>query len=121
MTGYAFPRESRLLTPASFQRVFKNPVRVSSPLITILAVSGEAEKSRLGLAVPKKALHLAVWRNRAKRVIRNSFRLHQADLPLIDCVVVAKGALKDHLEGREPELLLEKLWKVVSRRCRKLA
>ena len=117
MTGYAFPRESRLLTPASFQRVFKNPVRVSSPLITILAVSGEAEKSRLGLAVPKKALHLAVWRNRVKRVIRNSFRLHQADLPLIDCVVVAKGALKDHLEGRELELLLEKLWKVVSRRC----
>ena len=69
-TQHTFSRELRLLTPEHFKRVFAEPVRAASPQITLLACPNSLEHPRLGLAVPKKALKRAVWRNRVKRVVR---------------------------------------------------
>ncbi|MDR6996240.1 ribonuclease P protein component [Aeromonas salmonicida] len=66
--------------------------------------------------MPKKALKRAVWRNRVKRVVRESFRLNQASLPAIDIVVIAKGGVKE-MDNEELFKLLEKLWRTLSRRC----
>lgn len=41
----------------------------------------EITPSQLGFIVPKRLLRLAVDRNRVKRVLRESFRLMQTDLP----------------------------------------
>ena len=95
MARHAFTRELRLLTPAHFKNVFDNPVRAASPHLTLLAKPNELGHPRLGLAVPKKALKRAVWRNRVKRVVRESFRLRQHQLPAIDIVVVAKKGIGD--------------------------
>ncbi|MFQ2196120.1 ribonuclease P protein component [Aeromonas jandaei] len=115
-TQHTFSRELRLLTPEHFKRVFAEPVRAASPQITLLASPNSLEHPRLGLAVPKKALKRAVWRNRVKRVVRESFRLKQHQLPAIDIVVIAKVGVKE-MDNEELFKLLEKLWRTLSRRC----
>ena len=116
MANHTFPRELRLLTPDHFKRVFAEPVRAASPQLTLLAVPNSLDHPRLGLAVPKKALKRAVWRNRVKRVVRESFRLKQHQLPAIDIVVIAKAGVRE-MDIEELFKLLEKLWRTLSRRC----
>jgi len=45
---------------------------------------------RLGLAISKKSCRLAVQRNRLKRVVRESFRLHKEALSGLDVVVMSR-------------------------------
>ncbi|MBR1375461.1 MAG: ribonuclease P protein component [Cardiobacteriaceae bacterium] len=77
MDKKSFPKTSRLLKRAEFQAVFNNPQKKSSDrYFTVLALIylSESPKLRLGLAIAKKKIHLAVDRNRIKRISRESFR-----------------------------------------------
>ena len=56
--------------------------------LRLLAVPNRMHGARLGLVVPKRVLKRAVDRNRAKRQIRESFRLARPGLPAWDIVVV---------------------------------
>lgn len=114
--NHTFPRELRLLTPEQFKRVFNEPVRAASPHLTLLARSNGLLHPRLGLTVPKKALKRAVWRNRVKRLVRESFRHKQHQLPAVDIVVIAKSGI-GNLDNSELLTLLDKLWRTLSRRC----
>lgn len=114
MVRYTFLRELRLLTPKDFKTVFDNPIRASSPSLTVLARDNSLNHPRLGLVVPKKALHKAVSRNRIKRLIRNTFRLNQNDLPYLDYVVIAKNPI-DKMLNIEIIELFENLCKVIYR------
>ena len=49
---------------------------------------GQPGAARLGLAISKKHCKLAVSRNRIKRLVRESFRHHQATLAGLDVVVL---------------------------------
>lgn len=62
--------------------------------------------ARLGLIVGRKAASRAVIRNSLKRLVRESFRLQQAELGALDLVVQARSrpgsgrsALRDDLLG----------------------
>jgi ribonuclease P protein component len=112
MVTYEFNRESRLLTPGQFQSVFTKPLRFGSSHITILVTPNTNEKNRLGLAIAKKRVKLAVQRNRIKRLTRESFRLNQHNLPHIDIVVMVKSGT-DSLNNKEITLQLEKIWRKV--------
>ena len=116
MANHAFPRELRLLTPEHFKNVFNEPVRAASPHLTLLAKVNSLGHPRLGLTVPKKVLKRAVWRNRIKRLTRESFRHKQHELPAIDIGVIAKSGI-GQLNNAEITQLLEKLWRTLSRRC----
>ncbi len=116
MANHTFPRELRLLTPEHFKRVFADPVRAASPQLTLLAKPNGLPHARLGLTVPKKALKRAVWRNRIKRLVRESFRLKQHQLPAIDIIVIAKSGVGE-LSNADILTLLDKLWRTLSRRC----
>ena len=116
MANHAYPRELRLLTPEHFKNVFNEPVRAASPHLTLLAKVNSLGHPRLGLTVPKKVLKRAVWRNRIKRLTRESFRHKQHELPAIDIVVIAKSGI-GQLNNAEITQLLEKLWRTLSRRC----
>ncbi|RJG47513.1 ribonuclease P protein component [Motilimonas pumila] len=111
----SFNRELRLLTPEQFKNVFKDPIPAASPQITILAKPNGLDHPRLGLAIPKKHVKLAVGRNRIRRVTREHFRLHQHDLPALDFVVIAKGG-SGTLSNEALNKLLGKLWQRVIRR-----
>ncbi|NKZ44389.1 ribonuclease P protein component [Shewanella algae] len=115
MTRYTFTRELRLLTPAQFKTVFTNPIKASSAEITLLAVPNEMQHPRLGLTVAKRHVKRANRRNRIKRVIRDSFRLNQHDLPPLDIVVLVRGGVLD-MDNEQLRKLVEKLWRKLSRR-----
>lgn len=48
-------------------------------------------RARLGLALAKKKLRLAVQRNRVRRIVREAFRVQRYRLPDVDIVVVARS------------------------------
>jgi len=118
---YEFNRESRLLTPGQFQSVFSKPLRFGSRHFTLLITNNlsiqtnSANKCRLGLAIAKKRVKLAVQRNRIKRQIRESFRLNQHNLPDIDIVVMVKSGI-DQLDNKEINQQLEKIWRKIIQR-----
>ncbi|GIU04153.1 MULTISPECIES: ribonuclease P protein component [Shewanella] len=115
MTSYTFTRELRLLTPAQFKSVFSNPIKASSAEITLLAIPNTEQHPRMGLTVAKRYVKRANQRNRIKRVIRDSFRLNQHDIPHLDIVVLVRNGVME-MENAEINKLIEKLWRKLSRR-----
>lgn len=75
-----FERQSRLLKPSDFKRVFQQPFRSSDHYFRILSRFNDSQRHRLGMAVSKKSCPKAVGRNRIKRVVRESFRTQLAGL-----------------------------------------
>lgn len=106
-----------MLTPEHYQNVFQQAHRAGSPHFTIIARNNTLSHPRLGLAVPKKQIKTAVGRNRFKRLSRESFRLHQNQLPNKDFVVIAKKSVQD-LSNKEIFELFDKLWQRLSRPSR---
>lgn len=109
MVKLAFPRELRLLTPASFAFVFQQPKQAGTPQITFFGRMNELGHPRIGFAIAKKQIKRAHERNRIRRITRESFRLRQHQLPSMDFVVLAKkGAVE--LDNLVLAKILEKLW-----------
>jgi ribonuclease P protein component len=111
-----FPRELRLVTPSQFSRVFDHPVKAVSDHITILAKFNDLDNPRIGLTIAKKKEKTAVGRNRIKRIIRDSFRLNQHNLPNIDIVVIARNQIGE-ADNKHLHKQLNKLWKKIALRC----
>lgn len=67
------------------------PTRMRQGPLRLLALPNRMHGARLGLVVPKRVLKRAVDRNRAKRQIRESFRLARPGLPAWDIVIIVTG------------------------------
>jgi ribonuclease P protein component len=87
--SYTFPRSHRLRAPEAFAAVFDARVRASAGPLTLYALPNSLGHPRLGISIGRKA-GIAVRRNRIKRLLRESFRLSQHDLPPYDLVVVVR-------------------------------
>ena len=112
-----FSRNARLLTAADFKRVFQNPLKTSDPLFTVLARPNDRDTARLGVAISKKNVRMAVDRNRVKRLVRESFRQRQHILVGLDLVVLGRRGVSD----RPNPIILESLrghWDRLARRCK---
>ena len=92
-----------------FTRVFSQPKRSSSRTVTVLARANGTETARLGLAVAKKNVRKAVDRNRVKRLVRDYFRRHSAQLSGLDVVVLARRGI-DSESNAEMRAQLELHW-----------
>ena len=88
----SFARSARLTRPVEFRRVFANAERFTSRALTVLIAPNDLDYPRLGLAISRKAAASAVDRNRIKRIVRESFRLHQGGIGGWDIVVMARNA-----------------------------
>ncbi|MDP4660682.1 MAG: ribonuclease P protein component, partial [OM182 bacterium] len=91
MSTEAFPKTARLLNARDYKPVFDHSrYKVSNKHFLFLATASQARRPRIGLVIAKKHIPKAVQRNRLKRALREAFRLHQANIPLIDIVVLAR-------------------------------
>ncbi|MFH1228776.1 MAG: ribonuclease P protein component [Planctomycetota bacterium] len=79
MKLHGFSKKQRILKNKEFMRVFKRGRSLSNDLLFVHIIPNELGYCRLGLAIGKE-VHLAVWRNRIKRLIRESFRLNKPAL-----------------------------------------
>ena len=110
--SYTFPRTARLITPEDFKQVFKKSKKFHFKEFTVYCHRHGLDYSRLGLAVSKKVDKRAVIRNKIKRVIRESFRIHREQLTGWDIVVVAKADAKN-LSHQQLDNLLESVWRKI--------
>ena len=111
-----FQRQQRLVKGGQFDRVFKRNKRSRDQHFIVLARHNHLPYARLGLAISRKAAGDAVPRNRLKRLVRESFRNRQSDIPGLDCVVMARhGAAR--CSGQVLLKSLSKHWDRVAREC----
>jgi ribonuclease P protein component len=85
-------------------------------MFAILARDSGFSHPRLGLSVAARLIGTAVSRNRIKRVVRESFRLHQHELPNVDIVVNARAGAKS-ASNVELRSSLERHWQTVKKKC----
>lgn len=73
-------RSMRLIRGRDFDAVYGANARTSAGPLVVWAAPNELGHCRLGLAISRR-MGTAVRRNRIRRLIRESFRLAQEDLP----------------------------------------
>lgn len=89
-TRYSYPKSRRLSGRLQFGAVFDAKVRESRGPLTLYALPNQLGHARLGISISRK-VGIAARRNRIKRLLRESFRLLQHDLPRgYDLVVVVR-------------------------------
>jgi len=108
----SFSRSVRLLEGSAYKRVFSKPKKSADACFTVLWRSNDTGKARLGLAISKKSVRRAVDRNRIKRLIRDSFRLIQHQLPAVDLIVMSRTGAAER-SNQEIYLLLQRHWKKI--------
>ena len=111
-----FPAARRVRRKWEFDQLYARGKRLGNNHFGITVQPNDLGLARLGLAVASKPFGGSVPRNRIRRLIRESFRLRQHDLPDVDLVVSARSAAK----AASPAQLrasLEGLWDKVKVQC----
>ncbi|MBL7005393.1 MAG: ribonuclease P protein component [Gammaproteobacteria bacterium] len=115
---FCFRRNSRLTTASEFNAVFKSNQKIADSLITLLISKKNPKQPRLGFAIAKKQIKKAVERNRLKRIFRESFRLHQTQLPDKDFVIMVRHKIQ-FKSNQQIFNLMKKNWQAVILKCEK--
>jgi ribonuclease P protein component len=69
-----------LRKPAEFRAVYEGGRRLDGRLVTAFVLPTRLEHHRLGITASRKMSRLAVKRNRAKRLLREAFRLTSGEM-----------------------------------------
>ncbi len=108
LLSFRLPKEARLLKRAEFLRVYEQGARIEGRFMTVFILPGEQPLHRVGITATKKAIGKAHDRNRAKRLLRETFRLSRAELDELtvryDWVVNARRSI---LKGKLDQPLAE--------------
>jgi ribonuclease P protein component len=110
------PARLRLRHKGDFDAAYARGRRMSDGFFSVTARVNEAGVPRLGLAVAVRVAGSGVARNRLRRIIRESFRLHQRALPAVDVVVSARPAARD-ANASQLRASLAVLWQKVGAQC----
>jgi len=87
---HTFSREERLKRRSDFRHCVRQGGRAAGAYVVVYIAANEFAFTRLGAGSTRR-LGNAVARNRAKRLVREAFRLTKADLPTsVDMVVLPR-------------------------------
>jgi ribonuclease P protein component len=84
LLNFRLPKENRLRKPKEFRRVYENGRRFDGRFVTVFIIPSDTSFQRLGITASKKISNKAHDRNRAKRLLREAFRLSRAELDELD-------------------------------------
>ena len=122
------PAERRIRRKSEFDAAYARGERLGNGFFAVTVYSrivdgpslaGPSRRGpRIGLAVAVRTAGGSVQRNRIRRVIRESFRLHQHELPPADLIVSARARARG-ASGPELHAALAALWKKVAGVCAK--
>lgn len=109
-----FTREHRLRSSSDFKRVYAQGRRLGNELFTVNVQPNALGSARLGMSVAVRTMGSAVRRNRVRRMIRESFRLHRAGLPALDVIIGVRPVARDASAPAVRDAL-EKIWQRLGR------
>ena len=84
LKSFGLPKEARLAKRAEFLRVYEHGFRIEGRFMTVFILPNASGLQRVGITATKKAIGKAHDRNRAKRLLREAFRLSKAELDEIE-------------------------------------
>lgn len=80
MKRYRLPKSCFLKKTREFNQVYRRGQRLRGNGFALIYLSGDQPDNRLGISVHRKVGN-AVHRNRIKRIVRETFRLHREIFP----------------------------------------
>jgi len=110
---WTLPAQKRLRRKSDFDATYARGRRFGNGFFGVTAAPNETGVPRLGLAVAVRVAGGGVQRNRIRRIIRESFRLHQHELPAVDLIVSARDRARAATAAELRESL-NALWKSVT-------
>ena len=95
LLSFTLPKEARLRKRAEFLTVYEQGSRFEGRFMTVFILPNEGRVHRVGITATKKAIGTKAHdRNRAKRLLREAFRLSRTDIEAIsvklDWVLIAR-------------------------------
>ena len=84
LLGFGHPKEARLRKRAEFLRVYEQGNRIEGRYMTVFILPNALDRHRVGITATKKAIGKAHDRNRAKRLLRETFRLSRLELKAVE-------------------------------------
>ena len=97
LLSFGLPKEARLAKRAEFLRVYEQGFRIEGRFMTVFLMPNDKGQQRVGITATKKAIGKAHDRNRAKRLLRETFRLSKNELSVVptnyDWVLNARRSL----------------------------
>jgi len=111
-----FGAELRLRSKLQFDALYASGKRIDDRFFGLRVKPNGLGHPRVGLAVAVKTAGSGVARNRLRRLVRESFRLAQHELPAVDIVVAAKFPARE-APATTLRASLATLWQRVATTC----
>lgn len=107
--AYTFPSSFRLKTKNQFRNIFHDAQRISGDYFLFFFKANTLGCPRLAIIVSKRSVRNAVDRNRLKRIIKESFRLHQHLISGYDVLIIVSKSI-GRINNKELFQCLKKQW-----------
>ena len=102
--------QTHLKITNSTQNAFRGAKKITQKNLRLLYINNNLGSPRIGIQITKKAVRLAVTRNKLRRLIRESFRSRSTELGSYDILLLI--TLKISSEKQQISDILMQEWKL---------